>query len=106
MTPDEVWEKMYDLIDVPYGDVETAEKEFDCMFEKMNAEVIPDVIEKTGGKIAIPEDKKLSFSVGIAECRGNTDVAHALNHADKALYSVKKSTKNGYVVWDESIKFG
>ena len=76
------------------------------MFEKMNAEVIPDVIEKTGGKIAIPEDKKLSFSVGIAECRGNTDVAHALNHADRALYSVKKSTKNGYVVWDESIKFG
>ena len=36
MTPDEIWETMYDFVGVPYGDVETAGKEFDCMFDKMN----------------------------------------------------------------------
>ena len=36
MSPDELWETIYNLLGVPYGDVKNAEIEFDNMFEKMN----------------------------------------------------------------------
>ena len=39
--------------------------------------------------------------MGIAECKGHDSIYEALNNADKALYYIKKSTKNNYVVWDE-----
>jgi PleD family two-component response regulator len=39
--------------------------------------------------------------LSIAECKESGNIMEAMNNADKALYHVKKSTKNDYVVWDE-----
>lgn len=70
-------------------------------FDKLENEVLPDIQEKIGKKHIIPEEKRLTASMGIAECKESGAIAEALSNADKALYSVKKSTKNNFVVWGE-----
>ena len=84
-------------------DAAFAESVVQNMFKKLNEEVLPDIIKKTGARYSVPENKKLSFSVGIAECIENVDIIETLNNADKALYSVKKGTKNGYVIWNKEM---
>lgn len=71
------------------------------IFKKLEAEVLVDIQSQIGTGHIIPEEKKLGFSAGIAECKEQGGVREALNNADKALYYIKKSTKNDYVVWDE-----
>lgn len=71
------------------------------IFDKLENEVLPDIQEKIGKKHIIPEEKRLTASMGIAECKESGAIAEALSNADKALYSVKKSTKNNFVVWGE-----
>lgn len=70
-------------------------------FDKLETEVIPDIQEKIGREHSIPEEKKLGFSAGIAECKESSGIREALNNADKALYYIKRGGKNNYVVWDE-----
>lgn len=51
--------------------------------------------------VKVPEDKKLSCSIGIAEFEKWEDgeVYAAFNRADEALYDVKRSTKNDFRIW-------
>ena len=71
------------------------------IFKKLETEILVDIQAQIGNEHTIPEGKKLDFSAGIAECKGKGGVYEALNNADKALYYIKKSTKNNYIVWDE-----
>lgn len=71
------------------------------IFEKLEKEVLADIRKKIGADTVIPKEKFLGFSAGIAECKEIGGIKEALNNADKALYSVKRSTKNNFVVWGE-----
>ena len=73
------------------------------IYTKLEKEVLPDIINKIGKPIDIPKEKQLSFSAGIAMCKGSESIIASLSNADKALYSIKKTTKNDYVVWDEML---
>ena len=83
------------------SDAKFAKKVVKSIFDKMEKEVLADLQEKIGENYRIHDEKRLSCSVGIAVCKESSGIAEALNNADKALYYVKKSTKNNYVVWDE-----
>lgn len=54
-------------------------------------------------EISIPDDKKLSCSIGIAVSTGNTqqDFDHALNNADQALYFIKRNSKGHSMTWSK-----
>ena len=54
-------------------------------------------------KVIIPEEKKLSCCIGIAEFISNRReaIVEALERADEALYSVKNTTKHDYKVWKD-----
>lgn len=69
------------------------------IFDKLNNQLIPNLQKKIGSNCVIPDNKKLSFSAGIADCRESDNIADVLNNADKALYSVKRNSKNGYLIW-------
>ena len=58
---------------------------------------------KLKNKVVIPDDKKLSCCIGIAQFTSNSHEAieEALDHADEALYSVKNTTKGDYKVWKD-----
>lgn len=71
------------------------------LINKLEKEVVASIQEKIGSHHTIPENKRLSCSVGIAECKECEGIAEALNNADKALYHIKRTTKNGFAVWDE-----
>ncbi|MEK6795815.1 MAG: GGDEF domain-containing protein [Spirochaetota bacterium] len=53
-----------------------------------------DVLSSLTSGTAIPEDKLLGFSAGIARYEKNMAVEALLSEADKALYAAKKSGKN------------
>lgn len=59
--------------------------------------------QRLGADIAIPKEKHLSCSIGITRCHGydTRRIQDALNRADKALYCVKKASKNSFMVWEE-----
>ncbi len=82
-------------------DVEFGKTVAQSIFDKLEKEVLPDIREQIGVHHIIPEEKRLSCSVGIAGCKESSDITEALSNADKALYYIKKSTKNNYMVWDE-----
>ena len=69
------------------------------IFDRLNNQLIPELQDRIGREHVIPDNKKLSFSAGIADCKAGDNISEVLNHADKALYSVKKKSKNGYLVW-------
>lgn len=71
------------------------------IFDRLETEVLSDIKNRVGKDVVIPENKLLSFSAGIAECKEISGIKEALDKADKALYSIKRTTKNNYVVWDE-----
>ena len=71
------------------------------IFDMMAQVVNPDVQKRIGTDRIVPKEKLLTCSVGISECMESNGIVEALNNADKALYYVKKSTKNNYVVWSE-----
>ena len=58
---------------------------------------------KLKNKVVIPDDKKLSCCIGIAQFTSNSHEAieEALDHADEALYAVKNTTKGDYKVWKD-----
>lgn len=63
-----------------------------------------EIIEKQLGQtINIPMDKMVSCSIGIAKITGykSEDLYQAVSQADEALYYVKRTTKNNYIIWDD-----
>ena len=69
------------------------------IFDRLNNQLILNLQKKIGENHVIPDNKRLSFSAGIADCREGDSIADVLNNADKALYSVKRKSKNGYLIW-------
>lgn len=74
-------------------------KRFLVMFDEINeriCQLIPD-------DSFIPEDKKLSCSIGISSFDSwDEDVVYAaFNQADEALYFVKRTTRNDYMLYTE-----
>lgn len=63
--------------------------------------VFNDIRARVGEDVVIPQNKRLTCSIGISECKGRNYVSEALSEADKALYHIKKNAKNGYMVWEE-----
>ena len=64
---------------------------------------IPEIQSAVHEKIDIPENHRVSCSIGIAyEDSYNQDSMNiALKHADTKLYAVKKNQKSNYSVWTE-----
>ncbi len=65
---------------------------------------ISDIEKAVKGSVDISVENRLSCSIGIASMdrydRESMDIA--LKHADNKLYSVKKSEKSNYSVWDKN----
>ena len=62
---------------------------------------IPVIEENVHGEVEIPENHRVSCSIGIASADNyNQDSVNlALKHADSKLYDVKKNKKSNYSVW-------
>lgn len=62
---------------------------------------VPDIEEKLGHSITIPEEKLISSSIGISASgsAAGCDINSAIMHADEALYRIKKTTKRNYITW-------
>ena len=56
-----------------------------------------------GNNVTIPDNKRLSSSVGISKlnCESKEKINEALRQADKALYIVKRRNKGGYELIQE-----
>lgn len=61
------------------------------------------ISEQLQKEIEIPENKRLSCSIGITEYSGTTqaDIEHALTHADEALYFIKHNSKGHAITWSK-----
>lgn len=57
--------------------------------------------------VLIPENKKISCSIGIAEYSGNTrqEIDKALINADEALYFIKRNSKGHAMTWSKLNNF-
>ncbi len=64
---------------------------------------IPVIQSALGEKIDIPENHRVSCSIGIASEKiyNHENMNIALKHADKKLYAVKKNQKSNYSVWQD-----
>ena len=82
-------------------DVQFAKGVVEELIESLQTDVVTAIQKRIGTQHIIPENKRLSCSIGIAECQACGSITEALNNADKALYHIKRTTKNGYAVWDE-----
>ena len=62
-----------------------------------------DIEAAVHGKVEIPENHKVSCSIGIADMKkyDQDSMNTALKHADSKLYIVKKNQKSNYSVWTE-----
>jgi diguanylate cyclase (GGDEF)-like protein len=79
---------------MPETDIESAYQAAERLRETVSA--IP--IEVEGHSISI------TFSLGVAELRGNMDTLGMLfRRADKALYKAKHSGRNRVVLWEEGL---
>ena len=68
---------------------------------------VPEVSEFLGERVVIPEEKKLSCSIGIffvPKVEPNEPkkaVYDAISHADEVLYHIKRTTKHRHVFYDD-----
>ena len=62
---------------------------------------IPNIEEKLGRSVNIPDEKRISSSIGIAAADNDADcdINGAIMHADEALYRIKRTTKHNYITW-------
>lgn len=81
-------------------DIQFARGVVEELIDNLEKEVVSSIQKKIGLQHTIPENKRLSCSIGIATCEEYGSITEALNNADKALFYIKRSTKNGYAVWD------
>ena len=70
------------------------------ILKKMKTGLIKQITEYADEDVVIPDDKKLSGSIGIAiaDDGKREHLAEALSRADEALYEVKRNGKSGYFV--------
>lgn len=63
---------------------------------------IPAIQSAVGEKVSIPENHRVSCSIGIAyeDVYNEERMNIALKHADMKLYAVKKNQKSNYSVWE------
>jgi diguanylate cyclase (GGDEF)-like protein len=61
------------------------------------------IARKLNQSIDIPDNKKISCSIGIASFHGGSknEFELALNHADQMLYYVKRTGKSKYCVYED-----
>lgn len=61
------------------------------------------ISEELQQELTIPENKRLSCSIGITEYTGTSqaDIEHALTHADEALYFIKHNSKGHAITWSK-----
>ena len=73
------------------------------ILKKMNTGLIKQITEYADEDVVIPEDKKLSGSIGIAisDDGKRENLAAALARADAALYEIKRNGKSGYLVGEK-----
>ena len=73
------------------------------ILKKMNTGLIRQITEYADEDVVIPEDKKLSGSIGIAisDDGKRENLAAALARADAALYEIKRNGKSGYLVGEK-----
>jgi diguanylate cyclase (GGDEF)-like protein len=65
---------------------------------------IPELEAMLGGKIDIPKEKYLGFSMGLCsnmDIEKPHDLATVMMNADQALYYVKNNKKGGVAAWNE-----
>ena len=68
---------------------------------------VSDVSKLIGKDVDIPDDKKLSTSIGvfmipeINKTQAKNDVYNAINYADKVLYYIKKNGKHRHLFYDD-----
>lgn len=64
---------------------------------------IPKIEEKIHSKADIPEEHRISVSIGVSGMRiyDHSNMNEALKNADTMLYAIKKSGKSNYRVWKE-----
>lgn len=81
-----------------YGE-EVAEAIFEELKEDDSFKLL--IENKLGREVNIPEESKLSCSIGIAVDQSGKvkTISELLKHADEALYDVKRSSKHDYKVW-------
>ena len=64
---------------------------------------IPKIEKKLRRFVHIPEEKRISSSIGIAKTDylSGCNLETAIKRADAALYCVKKASKKNYKVWKQ-----
>ena len=72
------------------------------IYEEVKDGFVPKIRVKLGKEIDIPDNKKISCSIGIAEFHGGSkeELELALNHADQMLYDVKRNGKSHYRMYN------
>lgn len=89
------------LVVLMTADKEEAEKKVQQIMEEIqnSKSFIPMIESFLGEKVDIPENKKISCSMGIVlreAIKEKQELGEIIKEADQALYSVKRSTKNNY----------
>lgn len=82
--------------------VETAQRIYRIIEERNH--FIPNMESYMHTKLNVPEENKVSCSIGIADgaVYDNSHMTLALKHADTVLYDIKKTSKRNYRVYDET----
>nr|WP_253295528.1 GGDEF domain-containing protein [Roseburia sp. MSJ-14] len=94
------------LVTIMSAQRETAQKTATQIMEKIKEAqyFIPMIEEFLGEEVVIPENKKVSCSMGIVlreNIREKQEFGDIIKEADKALYDIKRTTKNNYRFADE-----
>ena len=76
------------------------------LIENVSTYFRQEVMKILGSNITIPDNKRLSSSVGIAKlnCENKERINESLRRADKALYIVKRRNKGGFELIQEENK--
>ncbi len=72
------------------------------IYDEIKGGLEDEISEKLNRKIDIPDNKKISCSIGISTFQSGSrdDVECALNHADEMLYYVKRNGKSKFQLYD------
>ncbi len=71
------------------------------LYREISSGFVDEISAKLGRQITIPDEKKISCSIGIAGFKSGSkeEFELALNHADEMLYDVKRNGKSHYKVY-------
>lgn len=74
----------------------------DKIYDAISDGFVNELRERVGKQVVIPDDKKISCSMGIASASGvsEKDIQEALHKADEALYYNKKNNKGKCMLWE------